>query len=309
MLHFLSIIIPVYNEEENIAKLNEQICPVLVEFGYNYEIIYVNDGSTDDSLKILNQLADDEHIRIINFMKNYGQSAALQAGFDLACGDVIIPLDADLQNDPKDIKKMIELYDNGFDLVSGWRKGRQDNIIRVLPSKVANFIISHLTGIKLHDFGCTLKVYNAELLKKVRLYGELHRFIPVMVSIYSGGTNFAEIEVNHHKRIFGKSKYNLSRTLRVILDLCTITFLQKFADRPIQFFGGCAFILFLISLVTLILSFGAEFIYTFLVLFLVGWLFLGFAFTALLIGILAELLMRNYYEFSDKRVYKIKNII
>lgn len=309
MLHFLSIIIPVYNEEENITRLNKQICSALDEFDHDYEVIYVNDGSTDKSFSLLKQLEDDKHIRIINFVKNYGQTAALQAGIDLAKGDLIIPLDADLQNDPKDIKKMIELYDNGFDIVSGWRKNRNDNIIRVLPSKIANFIISNFTGIKLHDFGCTLKVYNAELLKKVRLYGELHRFIPVMVSIYSGAKNFTEIQVNHHKREYGVSKYNLSRTFRVILDLCMIVFLQKFSDRPMQFFGGFALLLFLISIFALVLSFCSQFVQAFIALFITGWLFFGFAIVAFMFGIIAEFLMRVYYESSDKRVYKIKNII
>lgn len=310
MLHFLSIIIPVYNEEENLKDLNNKICSALNEFGYDFEIIYVNDGSIDASFDVLKNLAeDDEHIKVINFIKNYGQSAALQAGIDLAKGDVIIPMDADLQNDPYDIKKMVEVYDKGFDIVSGRRRNRHDNIIRVLPSKVANFIISNITGVKLHDFGCTLKIYNAELLKRIRLYGELHRFIPVLFTIYSGGRNFTEIEVTHHKRKFGSSKYNLSRTLRVVLDLFTIAFLQKFADRPMQFFGGCALILFFISIFSLCISLYAEFDYLFLALFISGWIFFGVAFIVLMIGILAELLMRNYYELSDKRVYKIKDVI
>lgn len=309
MKHFLSIIIPVYNEEDNILCLNEKVADALDSIDSDYEVIYINDGSKDGSFNVLKQLSGKDHITIINFTRNYGQTAALQAGIDAAKGDVIIPLDADMQNDPDDIKKMLELYDRGYDIVSGWRKDRHDNIIRVIPSKIANFVICNLTGIKLHDFGCTLKIYNAEFLKKIRLYGELHRFIPVLASFFGGGANFTEIEVKHHKRIHGYSKYNLSRTFRVVLDLFTICFLQRFADRPMYFFGGCAFILFLIALFSLIISFFAEFIYSFLALFITGWLFFGFAIITMLLGLVAEVLMRTYYESTDKRVYNIKEIL
>ncbi len=308
MEHFLSIIIPVYNEEENLENLNSQISKVLDGAGLKYEIIYVNDGSTDSSIDVLKNIAVNEHVKILNFSRNFGQTQALQAGIDIACGDVIIPMDADLQNDPLDILKMLELYDKGFDIVSGWRKNRHDNIIRVIPSKIANFVICALTGIKLHDFGCTLKIYNAELLKKIRLYGELHRFIPAAVSIFGGGANFTEIEVNHHKRIHGKSKYNLTRTFRVILDLFTLVFFQRFLDRPVYFFGGCSLILFLISVFAFIISFFTEYMFSFAVLFITGWFFFGLAFLTLLIGLIADLLMRTYFESTGKKVYNIKEI-
>ncbi len=309
MEHFLSIIIPVYNEEENLENLNTQIFKLLEGAGLKYEIIYVNDGSTDRSIHVLKEISVNEHVKIIDFTRNFGQTQALQAGIDEACGDVIIPMDADLQNDPLDILKMLELYDKGFDIVSGWRKNRHDNIIRVIPSKIANSIICALTGIKLHDFGCTLKIYNAKLLKKIRLYGELHRFIPVAVSIFGGGANFVEVEVNHHKRIHGKSKYNMTRTFRVILDLFTLVFFQRFIDRPMYFFGGCSLILFLISLFVLILTLLNTSVFSFIISFITGCFFFGLAFLALLIGLIADLLMRTYFESSGKKVYNIKEIL
>ena len=300
MEEIISLIIPIYNEEENIQKLNSSIKEALNNI--NYEVIYVDDGSKDKSFEKLKELSNDEKVKIIKFSRNFGQTAALQAGIDLAKGDVIVPLDADLQNDPKDIPAMLEIYRQGFDIVSGWRKKRYDNIIRVIPSKIANFIISNLTNVKIHDFGCTLKIYNAKLLKKVNLYGELHRFIPALVSMY--GNKITEVQVTHHPRVFGQSKYNLSRTKRVLMDLFTIWFLIRYKDRPMYFFGTSAFWTFILSILCLIagLYISSNFFILSCAMFLLTFINLGF-------GLIAEMLMRTQYESQNKRVYNIESVI
>ena len=233
----ISCVIPVFNEAENIAELHGELVRALSGIGRTYEIIFIDDGSTDGSFDILKSIQDgDSAVKVISFRKNFGQTAALAAGFDHARGEIIITLDADLQNDPADIGALLEKMDSGYDIVSGWRKNRKDRFIsRRLPSILANRLISKFTGVKLHDYGCTLKAFRREVIKNIHLYGELHRFIPAIASTM--GVSIAEIEVRHKARLRGKSKYNILRTPKVILDLLTVKFLLNYSTRPLQIFG------------------------------------------------------------------------
>ncbi|HEB49027.1 MAG TPA: glycosyltransferase, partial [Desulfobulbus sp.] len=221
----LSVVIPIYNEEENVQALYEELKEVLESIGRSWEVIFVDDGSSDRSLELLEGIArKDDHVVVVSFRRNFGQTAAMAAGFDYACGEIIITMDGDLQNDPHDIPKFLEKMDEGYDLVSGWRYDRQDAFIsRKLPSMIANRIISTVTGVHLHDYGCTLKTFRKEITRGIRLYGEMHRFIPAIAS--GMGSRIAEVKVNHRPRRFGTSKYGISRTIRVILDLMTVKFL------------------------------------------------------------------------------------
>lgn len=309
----ISVVIPVYNEEESVTPLVKKVSEALLDFGRTFEIIVVDDGSTDSTVKVLKGLKSRHpELKIIVFRRNFGQSAAMTAGFDLAQGKVVVSMDGDLQNDPKDIPKLIAKLEEGYDLVSGWRKDRQDRFLdRRLPSIIANAIIGRSTGVKLHDYGCSLKAYTNEVAKNLLLYGELHRFIPVLAYFY--GARIAEMEVTHHARIYGKSKYNISRTIRVILDLILMLFFRKFATRPLQFFGLSGLALsgigFLIELYLLwvkfvlgedigtrpLLLFGAVLIIAGLILFS--------------IGLVAELVIRTYYEASGRRIYTIREVL
>ena len=228
----LSIVIPLLNEEENIPELYRELNEVLVGINRKYEMVFVDDGSTDTSLQLLQELQEkDSHVVVVSFRKNFGQTAAMAAGFDYACGDVIITMDADLQNDPRDIPLMLEKVDEGYDVVTGWRFDRKDPFInRRLPSMIANKIISKTTGVNLHDYGCTLKAFRNEVIKTIKLYGEMHRFIPAIAS--GMGISITEVKVNHRARRFGSSKYGISRTFRVILDLLTVKFLLSYSTRP-----------------------------------------------------------------------------
>ena len=232
----VSIVIPLYNEEENIAILHQRLKETLERIGCGYEIIYVDDGSADRTLAGLEEIqAEDKKVVVLSLRRNFGQTAAFAAGFDFARGDIVITMDGDLQNDPADIPKLLDLIKDN-DLVSGWRKKRKDAFItRRLPSILANWIISKVTGVKLHDYGCSLKAYRREVIKNLKLYGEMHRFIPAVASWY--GVRVAEVETTHYPRLRGKSKYGLSRTMKVILDLITVKFLQSFSTKPLQFFG------------------------------------------------------------------------
>jgi glycosyltransferase involved in cell wall biosynthesis len=276
-----------------------------------FEIIFVNDGSSDRSEEFLLKISQqDQAVKVINFKKNFGQTAAMMAGIDYASGDILIPMDGDLQNDPNDIAKLLTKIDEGFDVVSGWRRNRQDDFIRVLPSQIANYFISKISGVPLHDYGCTLKAYKADIIKDVRLYGEMHRFIPIYAS-WQGG-KVTEIEVNHHPRIHGVSKYGMGRIVKVILDLIVVKFMADYSTKPIYIFGGfglaCLMGSFLAILVALYLKFfsGVSLIQTPLPLLTV--LLFITAITAILMGLLAEIIMRTYHESQDKRVYLIKNI-
>ena len=241
----ISVVIPIFNEEENINKLSQSITKALSDI--DYEVLFINDGSTDNSENEIVKLSStDPKIKLINLRRNYGQTAAMQAGFDQSKGTIVIPMDGDLQNDPKDIPKLIEKINEGYDVVSGWRKIRSDKkLTRILPSKIANMIISKISGIHLHDYGCTLKAYRKEILEDIKLYGEMHRFIPIYASWE--GAKVTEIPVNHHPRIAGKTKYGLSRIPRVILDLLVIRFFDKSLDRPIHLFGQFGLLMFLIA--------------------------------------------------------------
>ena len=304
----ISIIIPIYNEEENINKTYELIESALQKI--NYEVIFVNDGSLDNSeKKILEIIKKSQNYKLISLRRNYGQTAAMQAGFDNAIGEVIIPMDGDLQNDPKDIPKLLDKINQGYDVVSGWRKNRFDKkLTRILPSKIANILISKISGLHLHDYGCTLKAYRKEILDDIKLYGEMHRFIPIYASWE--GAKVTEIPVRHHPRIAGKTKYGLSRVPKVILDLLVIRFFDKSLDRPIHLFGKfglfmffMAFILFLIAIIIKIFM-NISFILTPLPLLVVFFTLSGLI--CIFLGLVAEIQSRIYFESRGRAAYLIK---
>ena len=309
----LSIFLPVFNEEPNLRPLHLKLDAALKVLGRTAEIIFVDDGSTDGSLNVLRELAQsDPRVRVVALKRNYGQTAAMAAGIDAAAGDVLIPMDADLQNDPADIVRLLEKLDEGYDVVSGWRKNRQDKAItRKFPSMVANRLISWIGGVPLHDYGCSLKAYRRESLKDVKLYGEIHRFIPIYASW--DGARVAEIPVNHYARTMGKSKYGLSRTLKVVFDLMTIKFMASYHTKPIYIFGLFGMIAIGMSLLAgiwatvLKLWYGVSFILTPLPVITVVMLAIGVQF--LLMGLLAEMLVRTYHESQAKPIYAVKERI
>ena len=309
----LSIIVPVYNEQENVERLHEEISEALSDYKGNYEIIIIDDGSKDQTPDLLKGLLKkDPHLIAIFLSNNFGQTAAMSAGFDKSLGDIIITLDGDLQNNPKDIQRLLQLMDKGFDVVSGRRKKRKDPFInRKLPSWIANHLISWVTGVHLHDYGCTLKAYRKRFIKNIRLYGEMHRFIPAYAAWL--GAKVTEIDVDHRPRTKGKSKYGILRTFKVLLDLFTVKFLGSYSASPIYFFGtfGFTFAIFgvLAGLVTLIqkYTFGTWVHRNPLILLAVFLFILGFQF--ILIGLLAELLIRTYHESQNKPPYFIKEIM
>lgn len=309
----LSIVIPVYNEEGNIEKLHKELADVLGKLDLPYEVIWVNDGSKDKSLAVLQGLAKtDTRVKVFNFAYNFGQTAAMSAGIKYATGDIIIPMDADLQNDPSDIPQFLAKIKEGYDVVSGWRKDRKDALmIRKVPSWVANYIIRKITGVNIHDYGCSMKAYKRELLQGVNLYGEMHRFIPAYISWHGG--RVAEIVVRHRARLHGETKYGISRTFRVILDLILIKFLSKYMNRPIHFFGGLGFIsLFLgfIAGATAVVFKAIHYktiIETPLPIFSALLIIVGVQ--LIVMGIIAEMLMRVYYESQKKDPYIIKETI
>jgi glycosyltransferase involved in cell wall biosynthesis len=310
----LSLIIPVYNEQENLPLLFEAIYTVMKPLNQSWEAILVDDGSRDNSLAVLKEYAqkDPGHIRVISFRRNFGQTAAIAAGLDYAQGETIVLLDADMQNDPADIPMLLAKLDEGYDLVSGWRKSRKDNAItRNFPSMLANRLISSVTGVHLHDYGCTLKVYRRDVLEGFRLYGEMHRFIPVYAS--SVGAKITEMPVNHHPRKFGKTKYGLERTAKVVLDLFTVKFLVAYSSKPIYLFGGTGGLLMIISAITMIyllvrrLFFlvsvtGSPLLQVSVMLFILG-------FQSMLMGLIAELLVRTYHESQRKPTYTVRTMI
>ena len=308
----VSIVIPVYEEEESLPHLYKSIKDVMDRLGRNYEIVFVDDGSKDGTFKVLESFQKkDPAVVVVSFRRNFGQTAAMAAGFEYAQNDIIITMDADLQNAPADIPKLLEKM-KGHDVVSGWRKKRQDKFIsRRLPSMMANGLISRVTGVHLHDYGCTLKAYRKEVIKNVRLYGEMHRFIPAIASWV--GASITEVETNHHPRKFGKSKYGISRTIRVVLDLITVKFLQSFSTRPIHAFGPWGLALGLVGfLVALYLSFEklvmGESIGTRPLLFLsVLMMILGVQ--LVIMGLLGEMLARVYHESQGKPIYTVRKVL
>jgi dolichol-phosphate mannosyltransferase len=312
----LSIFLPVYNEEENLERLHEKLVAAMAEFGQSFEAIYVDDGSTDRSLELLKKFAaSDRRVRVISFRRNYGQTAAMAAGIDAARGEVLIPMDADLQNDPADIKRLLAKLDEGYDVVSGWRKDRRDPFLtRVLPSKLANGMISKISGVELHDYGCSLKAYRREALKDVQLYGEMHRFIPIYASW--AGARVTEIPVAHYPRTAGKSKYGLSRTIKVVFDLVTIKFMASYMTKPLYVFGWAGMLAFAISFFSALFAFlmkyaswpkHADFIQTPLPVLAMVMLVLGIQ--LFLMGLIAEMLVRTYHESQGKLIYAIKTKI
>jgi glycosyltransferase involved in cell wall biosynthesis len=308
----LSIIIPIFNEEENISGLYRELKDVLEKLGKTYEIIFIDDGSSDSSLSVLDDIQKtDSTITVISFRRNFGQTAAMSAGFDHARGEIIVTMDGDMQNDPHDIEMMINKMNNGYDIVTGWRFDRKDTFInRRLPSMIANWIISKTTGVGLHDYGCTLKAFRKEVIKNIKLYGEMHRFIPAIAS--GMGISFTEAKVNHRPRIFGKSKVGISRTIRVILDLLTVKFLLSYSTRPIQIFGligiGSGCIGFLIALIMTFQRqiYGISMADRPLLFLAILLMFMGVQFIT--IGLLAELQARTYHESQGKPIYFIKKI-
>jgi glycosyltransferase involved in cell wall biosynthesis len=309
----LSIVIPIFNEEENVALIYEEVKGVLNGMEVEHEILFIDDGSTDNSLNILKEIQNhDPSVIGISFRKNFGQTAAMSAGFDYATGDVIVTIDGDLQNDPHDIPHMIQKIEEGYDVVTGWRHDRKDAFInRKLPSIIANKIISWTTKVSLHDYGCTLKAFRREVIKNIKLYGEMHRFIPAIAS--GMGISFTEIKVNHRPRKYGTSKYGISRTIRVVLDLITVKFLLSYATRPIQVFGLLGFasgsVGFLIALVMTIQRqfFGVPLADRPLLFLAILLIFVGIQFISL--GLIAELQARTYHESQQKPVYYVREVL
>ena len=305
----ISVVIPAYNEEENIPVLYEKLKRVLDSMGEDYEILFVDDGSYDRTPEILKELAQkDGRVKVIRFRRNYGQTAAMYAGFEHARGDVIVTMDADLQNDPEDIPKLLQKLENGYDIVSGWRKDRKDPFFsRKLPSRIANWIISKVTGVELHDYGCTLKAYRADIAKRYRLYGDMHRFLPALAKRF--GAKVTEIPVKHHPRLYGKSKYGIGRTVRVILDIFLVKFLNEYITKPLYVFGGFGFLLLVIGvLIELYLTFLKFFTGADIggrPLLILGVLLILAGIQLLSTGIIAELIIRTYYESRGEKPYVI----
>lgn len=309
----ISIVVPIYNEQDNVKALYTAITSAMLQMKCGYELIMVDDGSSDGSYAQLAQLAkEDSCLKLIRFRRNFGQTAAMAAGFDAASGSIIIPMDGDLQNDPGDIPRLVEKINEGFDVVSGWRKDRKDTFItRKIPSMLANALISRLTGVHLHDYGCTLKAYRREVLDGINLYGEMHRFVPALASQF--GAKVTELPVNHFPRLHGVSKYGISRTLRVVLDLMTVKFLMAYSTKPIQLFGKWGIYTIFIGVLT-----GAMTVYMklfdhlsmnrnpllILTLFL---LFMGIQF--IVMGLLGELNARTYFESQGKPIYVVRDRI
>ncbi len=309
----ISIVVPIYNEEDNIEALHEAVTAALAGSGLDYELILVDDGSSDGSFPLLKTIAGrDGRVRVIRFRRNFGQTAAMAAGFDSAQGRVVVPMDGDLQNDPVDIPRLLAKINDGYDVVSGWRKDRQDTFInRRLPSILANGLISRLTGVYLHDYGCTLKAYRREVLDGINLYGEMHRFVPALAS--QVGARVTELPVQHHPRLHGTSKYGISRTMRVVLDLMTVTFLLTYSTKPIQLFGKWGVYTIFAGLLS-----GGITLYMKLfdhvsmnrnpLLILTAFLlFMGVQFIVL--GLLGEVNARTYYEAQGKPIYVVKEKI
>ncbi|MEM7130945.1 MAG: glycosyltransferase family 2 protein [Chloroflexota bacterium] len=309
----VSIVIPLYNEEESIPRLHVELEAALTKLDRSYEILIVDDGSSDNSLSLLREIAErDPLLRVISLRRNFGQTAAFSAGFDYALGDVIITMDADLQNDPADISLLLNKMDEGYDIVSGWRKDRKDRFLdRRLPSILANRLISNVTDVNLHDYGCSLKAYRRDALQQVRLYGEMHRFIPALVS--QVGARVAEVPVNHRSREFGSSKYGIGRTVRVVLDLLTVWFLGSYGTRPIHVFGG-----FGLSATGLGIALGIYLSFVKIILgqdignrplLLLAVLLVMVGAQLITMGLIAEMIIRTYHESQHKPIYSVREVL
>jgi glycosyltransferase involved in cell wall biosynthesis len=309
----VSVVVPVLNEEENLPKLFERICSAFEGLNKTWEVIFVDDGSTDGTFKVLQKLQQShDALHIVRLRRNFGQTAAMVAGFDYAIGETIIPLDGDLQNDPKDIGALLNKMEEGYDVVSGWRVNRQDGFfLRRLPSILANWLISKTTGTYLHDYGCTLKAYRSEMIKEVRLYGEMHRFIPALVG--GNGARIAEIPVNHYPRQHGKSKYGISRTVRVLLDLLMIKFFLSFSTKPLQAFGLVGILSFVPGSAIVGYLGLSKLIYNESLadrpLLLLGILLIVVGAQFISMGLLAEIQTRTYHETANKPIYSIREVL
>ncbi len=308
----VSVIVLVYNEIDSVEPLHRELMGVLEGMGRTFEVLYVDDGSRDGSTERLASLAArDSRVRVVSFRRNFGQTAAVQAGIDHSRGEVLVFLDGDMQNDPHDIPHLLGKIDEGYDVVSGWRRDRKDDATRVLPSRIANWLIARVTGVQLSDFGCTLKAYRREVIEDVRLYGEMHRFIPVFAAAV--GARITELPVNHRPRTYGKSKYSLSRTSRVALDLITVKLLGSYSTKPMYFFGFAAFGLWALALVLAaiviiqklvpphVFAHNNPLLLLSVVIFIVGVQFI-------LMGLLAELVIRTYHESQSKPTYVVREI-
>ncbi len=305
----LSVVVLVYNESESIEPLHDELSEVLEGLDTSYEIVFIDDGSRDGGTEKMAQLAlHDHHVRVVSFRRNFGQTAAVQAGIDNSRGEIVVFMDGDMQNDPHDIPRLLDLIDDGYDVVSGWRRDRKDDASRVLPSKIANWIIARVTRVPLNDFGCTLKAYRREVIQDVKLYGEMHRFIPVYASWV--GARITELPVNHRQRVFGRSKYSLARTSRVLLDLITVKLLGSYSTKPIYFFGFAAFGLWALALVFAAKKLLPPYPYAHnnpLLLLAVFLAIVGVQF--ILMGLLAELSIRTYHESQGKATYVVREVI
>ena len=309
----ISVIVPAKNEEQNLPVLVERLFPILRGLSRPFEVIVVNDGSTDGSLRVLRGLAASHpELRVIDFARNYGQTAAMMAGFDHARGDIIVPIDADLQNDPADIPLLLAKLEEGYDVVSGWRKDRQDAAIRRnLVSRIANTLISRLSGVHLHDYGCSLKAYRRDVIGPVRLYGEMHRFVPIYASWY--GARITEMPVNHSPRLHGKSNYGLERILKVVLDLLVVRFLDRWIGKPIYVFGGFGLLWFVVGAISAVYMLylkvfeNLSMILTPLPLLVMISLMMGVM--SISIGLVAEIVVRTYFESQGKRIYHARELI
>ncbi|MEE8459013.1 MAG: glycosyltransferase family 2 protein [Phycisphaerales bacterium] len=313
----LSILVPLYNEQANIPLLYTRLGEAVSALGRTWEVIFIDDGSTDGTRGLIEALADlDDHVRVIIFARNFGQTAALLAGIDHARGEVIVPMDGDLQNDPADIGRLLEVLDDGYDVVSGWRRHRRDSLSKVLPSRIANWLISRVTGVRLHDYGCSLKAYRREVLEGIDLYGEMHRFVPIYATWR--GARVTEIPVTHHPRTRGRSNYGMERAVKVVLDLIVVKFLTSYLTKPIYVFGGFGLANIALAVITLVAAVAfklippdnpwgplwhKDLVETPLPVVSVGLFLLGIQ--MILIGLLAEMLMRTYYESQGKRAYVI----
>lgn len=309
----ITVTIPIFNEEENIPILYDRLRAALEKCGQSWDVVFVDDGSTDRSGSVLDELAlNDARITVVHFRRNFGQTAAFMAGIDHAQGNIIVPMDGDLQNDPDDVAKLLAKLDEGYDVVSGWRKDRKDNEFkRNFPSRVANSLISRVSGVHLHDYGCSLKAYKRDVLDGVKLYGEMHRFVPIYAAW--NGARVTEVEVTHHPRLHGQSKYGLERVIKVVLDLIVVKFLFRYSSKPIYIFGGFGFLSILFGVLAgiwalgLKLFAGTSLIQTPLPLLSV---FLGaVGILSILMGLLAEMLNRTYHESQDKPVYRVSHIV
>ena len=308
----LSIVLPVFNEQDNIVELHQEIAAVLDKMEGSAEVIYVDDGSEDDTLNRLMELQRADHrIAIAEFRRNFGQTAAMAAGFDLARGKVIVTMDADRQNDPADIPLLLEKIEQGYDLVSGWRHDRKDGYwLRLLPSKIANKLISYITDVNLHDYGCSLKAFKFDVAKQISLYGEMHRFIPAIASWI--GVKITEVKVNHRARVAGVSKYGISRTFRVLLDLITVKFLLSYSSKPLQFFGSIGMISSALGVAIGLYLTVQKLVFSQPIadrpLLLLGILLVFIGLQFITVGLLAELMTRTYHEAQDKPIYNIRKL-